>query len=123
MWLQQQHCHRQAASARPADSTPVTRVKTLRNPAHSSSAHVRVAVFDKFKELVTQYSGKDGSSEGTDNSNTQAEQDAEMVRIDTESSGGLGGTSEDVFGPLVGGQLHWLVCHHTVQEAPLTMSS
>lgn len=69
---------------------------------------VQTNVFDKFRDLVSQFGpgGQQQQQEQQQQSQSgyglEAEGDgADMVRIDTDSKGGLGGTTENVFGPLV----------------------
>lgn len=68
----------------------------------------RLAVFDKFKDLFN--ANRFTSQQGSRNDDLQSlgeqvdnefDDGAEMVRIDMDSTEGLGGTSEDAFGPLV----------------------
>jgi len=73
---------------------------------------VRVHVFDKIRGMLSGNSaGWAGPPEGqpADGQYTgeDADDGAEMVRIDGESQGGLGGTSEEVLGPLVSNWLVW----------------
>eukprot|EP00877_Chromochloris_zofingiensis_P001393 jgi/Chrzof1/11254/Cz05g29170.t1 len=67
----------------------------------------RLAVFDKFKDLFN--ANRFTSQQGSRNDDLQSlgeqvdnefDDGAEMVRIDMDSTEGLGGTSEDAFGPL-----------------------
>jgi hypothetical protein len=63
-------------------------------------------VFDKFRDLVSQFGpGGQQQQQQLDQAagyELEADDDgAEMVRIDPDSKGGLGGTTENVFGPLV----------------------
>lgn len=82
---------------------------------------VQTNVIDKFRDLVSQFGpgGQQQQQEQQQQSQAgyglEAEDDgADMVRIDTDSSGGLGGTTENVFGPLVSELMlgnrhaHWL---------------
>lgn len=76
-------------------------------PHHSWSdsgraAHVRAHVFDKIKDMLSGgSSGWAGPPEGQPAAAEEQDDGAEMVRIDAESTGGLGGTTEEVLGPLV----------------------
>lgn len=63
--------------------------------AWPQTRQVQVHVFDKFKDLISQV------GVGSDAKRNDAAEEAELVRIDTESRRGLGGTSDDAFGPLV----------------------
>lgn len=56
-------------------------------------------MFDGFKNLFSDSNSPNSSSQ--DPEDEEDELDAELVRIDADSSGGLGGTTEDAFGPLV----------------------
>jgi hypothetical protein len=71
--------------------------------------NVQTNVFDKFRDLVSQFGseGRQQQQQGKAASyEPEAEDDgADMVRIDTDSRGGLGSTTEDVFGPLVSDRL------------------
>jgi hypothetical protein len=66
-------------------------------------------VFDKIRDFVNSNSSgwagqTEASSAGQQQSSSEEDADedgADMVRIDMESTGGLGGTTEEVFGPLV----------------------
>lgn len=105
MWLQQQRCHkplaRIAATPTPRAIRPLAHLHTVHKPARRVDARV----FDNLRNFVNKVtSSSSNSSSNRDSSSEQyaEEEGAEMVRIDTESSGGLGGTSEEVFGPLVG---------------------
>jgi hypothetical protein len=66
---------------------------------------VQTKVFDKFRYLVSQFGpgGQQQQQQGQADYGLEAEEDdgADMVRIDTDSRGGLGDTTENVFGPLV----------------------
>lgn len=69
---------------------------------------MRAHVFDKIKDKLSGgSSGWAGPPEGQPAAAEEEQDDgAEMVRIDAESEGGLGGTTEEVLGPLVSwGQL------------------
>ncbi len=73
----------------------------------------RCAVFDKFKDALRaagdwqqqqrQQAERAGTAWEDDWEEAAEEGDPDMRQIDLESTGGLGGTTEDVFGPLVGG--------------------
>lgn len=77
--------------------------------ANSSRSHVQARVFDKIRDFVNSNSSgwagqTEASSAGQQQSSSEEDADedgADMVRIDMESTGGLGGTTEEVFGPLV----------------------
>jgi hypothetical protein len=73
--------------------------------AHSARLPVQTNVFDKFRDLVSQFEseGQQQQQQGkASDYELEADDDgAEMVRIDTDSRSGLGGTTESVFGPLV----------------------
>jgi hypothetical protein len=100
--------HHHAMSGRLAANHQLLRCHTctpLSYNTHSARRHVQTNVFDKFKDLVSQF-GSEGQEQQQQGkaADYQPEADAdgaEMVRIDTDSRGGLGGTTESVFGPLV----------------------
>lgn len=77
------------------------------------AAHVRVHVFDKIKDMLSGgSSGWAGPPEGQSAAAEEEQDDvAEMVRIDAESTGGLGGTTEEVLGPLVSWGEHLQPCN------------
>jgi hypothetical protein len=64
---------------------------------------VHVCVFDKLRGMLGQQQQSKQQQQQQQSSEEEGDddQDAEMARIDPDSDGGLGGTTEDVFGPLV----------------------
>lgn len=75
----------------------------------SRSANMQVHVFDKIKDMLTGGAsgwagppeGRPGAAAASSSEVDDFDDGAEMVRIDAESTGGLGGTTEEVLGPLV----------------------
>jgi hypothetical protein len=103
--------HHHAMPGRLAANQQLLRCHTctsLSYNTHLARRHIQTNVFDKFKDLVSQF-GSEGQQQQQQQRQgkaadyeLQADDDgAEMVRIDTDSRGGLGGTTESVFGPLV----------------------
>lgn len=95
MWLQRSH--QLAARSSANHTTPSLRTAPSANHYSKYRKHATLHVFDKFRDFVHKYSGV---SRPESNAQPDAEEGAELVRIDTESSGGLGGTSDEVLGPL-----------------------
>jgi hypothetical protein len=95
------------------------------------SRMVQCRVFDKFKDILGGRKQQQASSSSSsvswehpeDQSMEEEEEGAEMVPLDLDSRGGLGGTSEDVLGPLVRSWLASLVPMQTLLRASVRSSS
>lgn len=76
---------------------------------HSRSVRIQTGVFDKVRDILSgNSSGWAGPPEGRaeqaaagGSAREEEDEGAELVKIDVEGRTGLGGTSEDAFGPLV----------------------
>jgi hypothetical protein len=90
-------------------SSPLNSHSSGGSSSSNRSARVRAHVFDKIRDML---SGNTPGWAGPPEGEPQAaahDEGSDMVRIDAESSGGLGGTTEEVFGPLVSHHAHrWL---------------
>lgn len=83
-----------------------------RSSSSSRTQHVQARVFDKIRDFMNSsssgWAGQPEASSAAGQQQSSSEEDvddgADMVRIDMESTGGLGGTTEEVFGPLVSNQ-------------------
>ena len=71
------------------------------HPVARRARVVSTHVFDKIKDMLSGASSGWAGQPGTPNAAEEEDDGGELVRIDGDSRGGLGGTTEEVFGPLV----------------------